>query len=113
MLAILAFIVMLSMYLGARNIVLNLRYENRGKRTLQLVECHAYDIDDITTPVDVQGLHTEDGFDICDRVSYQNANLSKYKHDYESGPLTIRNFLDPAGFEEYKFTGIFSFHDKS
>lgn len=165
-LAILAFIVMLGMYLGARNIALNLRYENRSKRVLHLVECYAYDLDDIKTPVDVKGLHIQDDFDVYDCVSYQNTNESKYKgvglslaftcdgagrllicirndiygnpqmniavaeqsaqefysncnggdkqltHDVEWGPLIVKNYLDPAGFNDYKFAGIISFHDK-
>jgi hypothetical protein len=165
-LAILAFIVMLGMYLGARNIALNLRYENRSKRAVRLVECFAYDVDDIKVPVDVKGLHMMDGFDVYDCISYQNTNESKYKgvglslaftgdgagrllvcirndiygnpqmniavsdqsahafydncnggnrqlnHDVAWGPLTVKNYLDPDGFNNYKFSGIISFHEK-
>ena len=79
-LAVLSFIIVLAMFLGERDIALNLRYENRSsKKSVKLVGCWTWNLIDLPTepPAEMQPVGTVDGFDVYDVVSYQHDNTRK------------------------------------
>ena len=77
-LAVLAFVIVLAMFLGQREIITNVRYENRStKKRVKLLKCWTWNLPDIETPKDLEALHQVAGFDVYDVAVYQHANDRK------------------------------------
>lgn len=73
--AVLAMIVMLAIYMGERQMILSLRYENRSVRqSVSLLKCWTWNLPDLKTPARLAPIHQIGGIDVYDVAVYNHDN---------------------------------------